>query len=147
MLVKDIMSSFVIMIDEEKDLRKTARKMRDHDVGCLLVYSDDNLSGIVTDRDITCKGVADCMDFDALTAGDVMSKDIIWCNENENVEDAIRLMENNQIKRLPVLDDEMTLVGILTLGDISTHLSHELSGEVVEAISSSANKICPTIIN
>ena len=146
MLVKDIMSNFVIMVDEQTNLREIARKMRDHDVGCLLVYTEDNLSGIVTDRDITCKGVVN-RDSDVLTAADIMSKDIIWCKENENIEDAIRLMENNQIKRLPVLDEDMDLVGILTLGDVSTHLSHELAGEVVEAISSSANKICPTIVN
>jgi len=147
MLVKEIMSPFVTTIGACDDLKQAARKMRDLDIGCLLVSQDDRLTGIVTDRDIACKGVADGMDIDAMIVSDVMSTDVIWCTENEGVEDAIRLMEVRQVRRLPVLDDENNLVGILTLGDISTQLSHELSGEVIEAVSMSEHKKYPIIVS
>tara|TARA_R110002096_G_scaffold181342_2_gene358968 strand:- start:23211 stop:23690 length:480 start_codon:yes stop_codon:yes gene_type:complete len=143
MLVKDIMSHFVTTIDEEASLKEAASKMRDHDIGCLLVSRDDNLSGIVTDRDITCKGVADGMDIDAMIVSDVMTRDVIWCAENSDVEDALHIMENNQIRRLPVLDGEKTLVGVLSIGDISTQMPHELSGEVIEAISKTGKRKPP----
>ncbi len=143
MLVKEIMSPTAITIDEDDSLKDAARKMRDLDIGCLLVSLKDHLTGIVTDRDIICKGLADDMDIDTMTVSDVMSGDIIWCRENEDIEDAIRLMENRQIRRLPVLDDESDLVGIVTLGDISTHLPHNLSGEVIEAVSMPVNRACP----
>lgn len=145
MLVKDIMSPFVKTINENDGLKEAARKMRELDIGCLLVDRGDQLTGIVTDRDITCKGVADDMDIDAMIVSDVMSRELVWCAENEDVEDAIRLMENKQVRRLPVMDDEKNLVGILTLGDVSTQLSHELSGEVIEAVSRPENGKYPLL--
>lgn len=146
MLVKEVMSSTAITIDENENLKAAARKMRDMDIGCLPVcQTDGDLTGIVTDRDIICRGVADGLDTDAMIVSDVMSKDLTWCNINEDIEDAIRLMENQQIRRLPVLDGDKKLVGILTLGDISTHLPHDLSGEVIEAVSMPVNRACPVV--
>jgi len=147
MLVKEIMSPFVATISENAGLKEAAREMHERDIGCLLVSENDWLTGIVTDRDITCKGVADGMDIDAMIVRDVMSKDITWCRENEDIEDAIRLMEKRQVRRLPVLDDEKNLVGILTVGDISTQLSHELSGEVIEAVSMSSHNKYPVSVS
>ncbi|PCI46920.1 MAG: inosine-5-monophosphate dehydrogenase [Alphaproteobacteria bacterium] len=144
MRVKEVMSSTAITIDEDENLKAAARKMRDLDIGCLPVcQANGDLAGIITDRDITCRGVADGLDTDAMIVSDVMSKDLIWCNINEDIEDAIRLMENQQIRRLPVLDVDKKLVGILALGDISTHLPHDLSGEVIEAVSMPVNRACP----
>lgn len=146
MLVKEIMSPIVETIEEGNTLKNAARRMRDLDIGCLIVRKGDNVAGIVTDRDITCYGVADGLDFDALVVGDVMSKDIIWCSENEDVEDAVRLMETQQLRRLPVLDDERNLVGLISLGDVSLNLSHDLTGQVVRAVSLSVKKAYPAVI-
>jgi len=146
MLVKEIMSPFVETIEEGDALRNAAKRMRDLDIGCLVVCKGDDATGIVTDRDITCYGVADGLDFDSLVVSDVMSKDIIWCSENEEIEDALRLMENQQLRRLPVLDDERNLVGIISLGDVSLNLSHNLTGQVVRAVSMSVKKIYPAVV-
>jgi len=139
MRVKEIMSTSPVTIDEGESLRDTASKMDDLDIGCLLVKRGEELRGIVTDRDIACHGIGQGLDADLTTIGDIMSKNVIWCRDNEDVEDAIRLMENKQIRRLPVMNDKKKLVGILTVGDISTQLPHELSGEVIEAISRSTD--------
>ncbi len=69
-----------------------------------------------------------------------MTEHPIWCSANEDVEDAIRLMEEKQIRRLPVIDGENHLVGLLSLGDVSQNMSHELSGEVIAAVSRHCNE-------
>ncbi len=93
MLVKEIMSGRKISVPSDTSLIAAARKMRDNDIGCLLIENDRNLPGIVTDRDITCRGLVSGLDIKDMTVEDVMSRDIIWCAEEEHVEDAVRLME------------------------------------------------------
>ncbi len=146
MQVKEIMSPYVITVEEDETLKEAAQRMRDLDIGCLLVSSGGEVAGIITDRDITCKGVADGLDFESLVVSDVMSKGIIWCSEDQDIEDAIRLMENEQIRRLPVLDEERNLVGLISLGDVSLNLPYDLSGQVIKAVSMSVKKIYPAVI-
>ena len=90
---------------------------------------------MVTDRDIAIRGLADGKDISALEARDVMTRDVIFCRDTEDAEDALRIMENNKVRRLPVLDDAEKLVGMVSLGDISHALSRELTGEVTKAVS------------
>jgi CBS domain-containing protein len=112
-----------------------ARKMRDLDVGAMPVGENDRLIGMVTDRDIACRGVANGMAIGQLTARDVMTKGIIYCREDEELEDAMRIMEQRQVRRLPVINDKKRMVGMLSLGDVADATSHELSGEVIAAVS------------
>jgi CBS domain-containing protein len=90
---------------------------------------------MVTDRDIAVRALANGKDVSKLEAKDVMSKDVVFCRDNEEAEDAIRIMEDNRIRRLPVLNDAKRLVGMVSLGDISHALSQELTGEVTRAVS------------
>jgi CBS domain-containing protein len=90
---------------------------------------------MVTDRDIACRGVANGGDCAKLTARDVMSKGIFYCSDTEELEDALRIMEQKQVRRLPVINDKKRMVGMLSLGDIAHAVSHELSGEVTAAVS------------
>jgi len=89
----------------------------------------------VTDRDITCRAVADGRDIAKLTARDVMSKGIVYCTDTEDLDDAIHLMESKKIRRLPVINEKKRMVGMLSLGDISHAASREMSGEVMAAVS------------
>lgn len=139
MLVKDVMSSRKISVAPGDSITLAAQKMRENDIGCLLVEKNERLVGIVTDRDITCRGLADGKDISAQTVEDVMSNNMIWCSEDETIEDAIRLMEQNKIRRLPVMTKKGLPVSVISVGDISTHLSHELSGEVIAAVCSPDN--------
>jgi CBS domain-containing protein len=135
MKVKDAMHRGAEWVGPETPVPEIARKMRDLDVGAIPIGENDRLVGMVTDRDITCRAVAGGKDCTKLTARDVMSKGIVFCRETEEVDDALRIMEQKQIRRLPVINDKKRMVGMLSLGDISHAASHELAGEVVAAVS------------
>ena len=135
MKVKDAMHKGAEWVTPQTALADVARKMRDLDIGAMPVGENDRLIGMVTDRDITCRGLANGGDCTKLTARDVMSKGIVYCNDSEDLEDALRIMEQKQLRRLPVINDKKRMVGMLSLGDIAQAASHELSGEVTAAVS------------
>jgi CBS domain-containing protein len=109
--------------------------MRELDVGAIPVASNGNLVGMVTDRDITVRCVADDETMSKIKAKDVMTSGVVYCRDNEDVEDAIRIMEGKQIRRLPVLDEAMQMVGMVSLGDVSHALPRDITGEVAKAVS------------
>ena len=134
MKVKDVMHQGASWVQANTKLSAIAKIMREEDIGAVPVGKDDRLIGMVTDRDIVCRVLADEKDPKTLKAQDVMSAGIVYCTENEDIEDSLRIMENNQIRRLPVLNEEKRMVGMLGLGDISHKLPQNLSGEVVKAV-------------
>ncbi len=135
MQVKEIMSTEVTWVGPDLPLNQAAKKMRDLNVGCLPVGKDDRLVGMITDRDIICRAVANGRNPARTTIADAMSKGISYCFDDQEVAEAAQLMEKKQIHRLPVLNRKKRMVGILSLGDLALHASHELTGEVVEAVS------------
>jgi CBS domain-containing protein len=135
MQVKDIMSKKVTWVGPELTLKKAAKKMVDLDIGCLPVGKDDRLIGMITDRDITCRAVANGRDPAKATVADAMTKGIRYCFDDQDVADAAQLMEKRQIHRLPVLNRKKRMIGMLSLGDLALHAPHELTAEVVEAVS------------
>jgi CBS domain-containing protein len=135
MKVKDVMHKGAEWVAPQAALADVAQRMRDLDIGAIPVGENDRLIGMVTDRDIACRGVANSQDWTRLTARDVMSKGIIYCNDTEELEDALRIMEQKQVRRLPVINDQKRMVGMLSIGDIADAVPHELSGEVIAAVS------------
>lgn len=135
MKVKEMMHKGAEYVAPNAKLQIIARKMRDYDVGSIPVCDGGEVIGIVTDRDIAIRALANGKDVAKLEAKDVMSKDVIFCRDNENAEDAIRIMEDNRVRRLPVLNEAKKLVGMVSLGDISHSLSQDLTGEVTKAVS------------
>jgi CBS domain-containing protein len=121
-------------------LREAAQKMKDLDVGALPICgSDDRLAGIISDRDITIRAVADGLDPTTAKIGDNMSPGIIYCFEDQDVSDAAHMMEQNQIRRLVVLNRDKRLVGIVSLGDLAVDGGdEEMAGHTLEAISEPA---------
>lgn len=99
------------------------------------VGDNDRLVGMVTDRDLAVRALANGKDPGELTARDVMSKPIVYCHADERIEDAIRLMESRQIRRLPVINENKRMVGILSIGDISQCGHRDLTAEVMSAVS------------
>ena len=134
MKVKEAMHKGVEWREPKTPISEIAKIMKESDIGAVPIGENDKLVGMITDRDIACRAVANGMDLSKTTAGDVMTKGIIFCMENEDVEDAIHLMENKQIRRLPVINDKKRMVGMLSLGDLSHSVSHELFGELGEAV-------------
>jgi len=110
--------------------------MKKLDIGPLPVCGDnDRLLGLVTDRDIVIRAVADARDLQETKVQDIMTPDIEYCHDDHPVEHAARLMREKQIRRLAVLNSDNRLVGIVSLGDLATETSEELAGNALEGIS------------
>ena len=135
MKVKDVMHKGVSWVQPDTSLTAIAKIMKTEDIGAVPVGENDKLVGMVTDRDIICRGLGNGKTPEKLTAKDVMTKGITFCRENEEVDDTIRIMESKQIRRLPVIDKDKRMVGMLSIGDISHSLPQEMSGEVMRAVS------------
>ncbi len=135
MKVKDAMHKGVEWVPPSTPVADLAKKMREHDIGSIPVGENDKLIGMVTDRDIVCRGIGNGKDLSKLTARDVMTSNIVWCHADEELDDATRIMEDKKIRRLPVIDTNKRMVGMLSLGDISHSAKSKLSGEVLHAVS------------
>lgn len=135
MKVRDAMHRNVEWAQPTDTVQDLARRMRETDIGAIPVGENDRLVGMVTDRDIAVRAVANGRDSSKLTARDVMTKGIVYCRDDEDLEDAVRIMEQKQIRRLPVMNDKKRMVGMLSLGDIAHAASRQLTGEVVAAVS------------
>ena len=135
MQVKEAMHKGVEWVEPDVPVSIVATKMRDLDVGAIPVCEEDRLVGMITDRDITCRAVANESDLSKTTARDVMTKKVIFCRDTEELDDAIRIMEDKQIRRMPAIDEDKRMVGMLSLGDVTHAVSQEMSGEVIKAVS------------
>ncbi len=135
MKVKKAMHEGAVWIAPDMPLREIAKKMKDEDIGALPVGEKDRLVGMVTDRDIVCRAVASGKDIAKLRARDVMTKGITYCRTEQNLKEALDLMEKHAIRRLPVIDENKRMAGILSLGDISHSASQEDTADVVKAVS------------
>ncbi len=136
MKLKDVMSRSVESVDPESTLQDAAQKMRSMDVGALPVCQRDRLVGMITDRDITVRAVAQGEDPKQCCVSDAMTSELIYCFEDEDVEKAAKLMEEKQIRRLAVLDRNHRLCGMVSLGDLATRQRDEhMSAEILEQVS------------
>jgi len=136
MNLKDVMTSHVEVIRPETTLEDAAKKMKDVDAGSMPVCDGDRLVGMVTDRDITVRATAQGVDPKSMTVKEVMSPNVVYGFEEQDVADAARIMEDKQIRRLLVLNREKRLVGIVSLGDLATRASSAaITEEVVEQVS------------
>lgn len=136
MKLSEIMTTAVEMVQPDDTLQLAARKMRDHDIGFLPVCDGGALMGVLSDRDLAIRALAEGMDTTVMLSRDLMTTPAIYGYEDQDVTEAAKIMEANQIRRLVVLrrEDE-SLVGIVSLGDIARHSSPELSGEVLQRVS------------
>ncbi len=139
MKVKDVMTRGVECVAPDATLQDAARKMKDLDVGPLPVCDNDRLAGVVTDRDIAVRAVADGRDPKTTRVRDVMSSGVTWCFEDDDVKDAARLMREKQLRRLVVLDRDKRLAGIVSLGDLAVETGdRRLAGKTLEKVSQPA---------
>jgi CBS domain-containing protein len=142
MQIREIMTREVDVVPPNASIRDAAAKMKELDVGAIPVCDGQKLSGLVTDRDITVRAVAEGRDPSKTRVSDVMSSEIAYCFEDDPVEQAAKLMESKQIRRLPILDRNKQLAGIISLGDISVRTEgsrqKDLAGEALEEISEPA---------
>ena len=118
MQVQEIMSRDVTLIDPNTTIRDAAKEMRADDIGALPVGENDRLIGMVTDRDITMRAVAEDRAPATTAVRDVMSDRVYYCFEDDNVQEAADVMAEHQVRRLPVLNRDKRLVGVVALADL-----------------------------
>lgn len=134
--LKAIMTPYVESITPESTVQDAAMKMKDLNVGAIPVCDEGVLLGIVTDRDLVVRVVAEGRDQKEVTVREVMSPDIVYCSEDDDTEKAARMMADRQIRRLPILSREEKLVGIIALADLATRGNEARSScEVLEQVS------------
>ena len=139
MLIKDIMTRHVECVSPENTVQDAARKMRDLDVGPMPVCDNGRLAGMLTDRDIAVRVVAEGQDPKASKVRDVMTPGVIYCFEDQNVEEAARMMREHQVRRILVLDRNKRLTGIVSLGDLAVDAGdRKQAGDTVKAVSEPA---------
>jgi CBS domain-containing protein len=117
------MTRSVAIVQQDDTLQHAAQKMKSLNIGSLPVCDGDAMVGVVTDRDITVRGVAAGMVPQEARVSDVMTADVRWCGENDSVQQAMDLMGEAQVRRLAVLSDDRKIVGVVSLGDVATRQS------------------------
>jgi CBS domain-containing protein len=136
MQLKEIMTPGVEVVTPEATIQEAAEKMRHLDIGPLPVCDGDRLVGLLTDRDITVRAVAEGRNPTTTQVRDVMTPEVVYGYDDQDSQDAARLMEQYQIRRLPVLNHDKRLVGMVSLGDLAVHAGGQsLAGEVLEQVS------------
>jgi CBS domain-containing protein len=141
MKVSDLMTRDVHIASPSQKLREAAAEMEKCDVGVLPVGENDRLVGMITDRDIAVRGVSHGLGPDA-SVRDVMSKDVRYCFDGDDLEDIAQNMADEQIRRLPVLNRDKRLVGIISLGDIAVSQEIQAGGVALSGISQSGGRHC-----
>lgn len=136
MQVKDVMTRDVEVISPDAALHDAAARMQALDVGALPVCEGERLVGMITDRDITVRATAAVNDPATAEVRQVMTSNVVTCFEDQDVKEAARLMQAQQLRRLVVLDRDHRLVGIVSLGDVATDVNDtRLVGETLDQIS------------
>lgn len=127
MFVKDAMTRPVETVTPDTSLLFVARRMKDNEIGCVPVAEEGSLVGVITDRDIACRGVATSDSLGDFKARDVMTRTVFSCQESANLSDAVRIMMDREVFHLPVVDRRKSLVGMLALSDIALKAPSQMS--------------------
>lgn len=136
MQLRDIMTTEVERIHENISLQEAAQKMRDFNVGLLPIDDGDRLVGMLSDRDIAVRATAEERNPAQTAVREVMTKEIVYCFEDQSVEDAATVMADHQIRRLIILNRDKRLVGMVSLGDLATHTKSQFAaGEALAGVS------------
>lgn len=135
MLVKDIMNPTVDVIHYADSVQEAARRMAEGDYGSLPVEKDDKMVGMITDRDITLRVVAPAKDPQRTTVEEVMSGGVNYCFEDDDVDTLAHKMQESRYRRIPVVNRDKRLVGIVSLGDLATGAHNkDITQETLEEI-------------
>ena len=132
--VQEAMTSNPTAITPDTTLQEAARLMKSEDVGALPIVEDGRLTCVITDRDLALRGVAEGLGADAAVR-DLASKDVVTIDPQQSLEEAARLMATYQVRRLPVVEEDGQLVGVLAQADVAAADHDTLTGEVVQKIS------------
>jgi CBS domain-containing protein len=133
--VREVMTSKLCSIDVDKPVAYAAKMMRDEDVGMAPIVERDRLVGVLTDRDIAVRVVAEGRDPEQVKVTEVASSDLVTLDPQQDLDEALRLMARHQVRRLPVVEEDGRLVGVVAQADVAQQADEQRTGEVVEQIS------------
>ena len=133
--VRDAMTTDPTGVEPTTPIVEVARKMKQEDVGSLPIVEGGRLVGIITDRDITITVVAEGKDAQTTRAIEVASTDLVTIDPDQDLDEALRLMAQHQVRRLPVVEEDGKLVGIIAQADVAEHAEPAEVGQAVEQIS------------
>jgi CBS domain-containing protein len=145
MRVGELMTRDVVMASPGQKLRDVAAEMEKHDIGVLPVGDNDRLVGMITDRDIAVRGISHGLGPDA-PVRDVMSAKVRYCFENDDIDDLAQNMADEQIRRLPVLNDKKRLVGIISLGDLAVSQDSDAGEMALSGICQTGGPHCQSAL-
>jgi CBS domain-containing protein len=133
--IRDLMTTDPRSLAGGSSVIEAARLMRDDDVGVIPIVEGEKLVGTLTDRDITLRVVAEGRSPENTTVGEIASRDLVTVDPQQDLDEALRLMARHQVRRLPVVEEDGKLVGIVAQADIARNASDAQTGDVVEDIS------------
>ena len=133
--VHEVMTQRPRAVTPETSVSEAAQLMKSDDVGSLPVLDGEQLAGVVTDRDIVVRAVAEGKDPRGMPVRDVATRDLVTVHADEDLSSALQLMASRQVRRLPVVDDDGRLVGILAQADVALEAKEKAVGDMVEEIS------------
>ncbi|MBA3718071.1 MAG: CBS domain-containing protein [Actinobacteria bacterium] len=133
--IREVMTPDPCAIDADKPVSYAAKMMKDEDVGFAPIVEGDKLIGTVTDRDIAIKVVAEGRDPELTTVREIASTDLVTIDPQQSLDEALKLMARNQVRRLPVVEDDGRLVGVVAQKDVAEQGDDAKTGQVVEQIS------------
>jgi len=138
MQVKDVMTYNPAVVRSDTLLQEAAEKMRTLGIGVLPVCNGDRVIGLLTDRDVTVRATAAGCDPTMIQVCDVMTTNVVYCLEDQDVADAAKLMEAQEVRRLLVLNRQQQLIGIVSLDDLAAGGDPKLAGETLKEVSKSS---------
>jgi CBS domain-containing protein len=133
--IREVMTANPRALESGSNVMEAARLLRDEDTGIVPVVEGEKLIGTVTDRDIAIRIVAEGKDPEKTTVGEIASRELVTIDPQQDLDEALRLMARHQVRRLPVVEEDGKLVGIVAQRDIALHASDAQTGDVVEDIS------------
>jgi CBS domain-containing protein len=133
--IRDVMTSNPRSIEPSTPVQEVAKLMRDEDVGPIPIVENGTVTGIVTDRDIVLNVVAEGSDPSSTPVSQIASRDLVTIDPEQSLDEALRLMAQHQVRRLPVVEEDGKLVGIVAQADVARQADDQRTGEVVEQIS------------
>ena len=137
MRIREIMTTNVECVSPDTSILDLAQKMKTLDVGFLATCENDRLVGTVTDRDIVIRGIASERDMSSITAREIMTHDVFWCYEDDDLKDVAEKMREKDVRRMLILNRDKRLVGVVSIGDIAK-VEEQESGKTLRDISEAA---------
>jgi CBS domain-containing protein len=133
--IQELMTPNPRTVEADRPIVESAKLMRDEDIGMVPIVEGEKLIGTITDRDITIKVVADGKDPSTTTVREVASTNLVTIDPQQDLDEALRLMAKHQVRRLPVVEEDGKLIGVVAQADVARHSSDAQTGELVEEIS------------